>query len=256
MPGMSGLEVLAVLRKDPKLQRLPVIMLTSVDTLTLIEASRSGLQWSAYLTKPIKQRALFETIQSVMSHAKEGGVLPYPEELSTHTLSPDEITHHRGLSVLLVEDNEVNSRLATVILHKAGHKVLPAENGKIALQYLEDQIFDVILMDVQMPVMDGLTATKIIKAHSQWHTIPVVAMTANAMKGDREKCLEAGMDDYVSKPLKKAELIEVIHRVTPKISSSETSEPETPEKNICTPTVYPRCPGSLRKDGHGTGSLS
>ncbi|MFY7907874.1 MAG: ATP-binding protein, partial [Burkholderiaceae bacterium] len=121
------------------------------------------------------------------------------------------------LQVLLVEDNRVNQMLAMRLLEKWGHSVKLAENGQLALQAIErGELFDVVLMDMQMPVMDGLEATGLIRLHEARHglaRLPIVAMTANAMQGDRERCLAAGMDDYISKPINQAELSDKLSRL-------------------------------------------
>ncbi|MGA1199318.1 MAG: response regulator [Candidatus Latescibacterota bacterium] len=121
----------------------------------------------------------------------------------------------KKLQVLLAEDNMVNQKLATRLLERAGHRVILAGNGQEAVEAFDTHVLDLILMDVQMPEMDGFEATRVIRKKEQvTHThIPIIALTANAMKGDREQCLEAGMDDYVSKPIRFDELSEAIARV-------------------------------------------
>lgn len=124
---------------------------------------------------------------------------------------PDEVL---SLRILLAEDNPVNQKLAMRVLEKQGHHVEVVPNGKLALEALEAKPFDLVLMDVQMPEMDGLTATRLLreKENGSNTRIPVVALTANAMKGDREKCLDAGMDSYVSKPIHVVELLNEVAR--------------------------------------------
>jgi CheY-like chemotaxis protein len=123
------------------------------------------------------------------------------------------------LSILLVEDNLINQRLATSLLNKWGHRVTLAENGQQAIdQFAAGARFDLVLMDMQMPVMGGLEATQLIRrleAEGQWPHVRIVAMTANAMQGDREACIEAGMDDYLSKPIKQSELLEKLSNLKP-----------------------------------------
>jgi len=122
------------------------------------------------------------------------------------------------LKVLLVEDNDTNALIAKLMVEKIGHEVTVATNGREALRLLDTSHFDVILMDCQMPEMDGYETTGIIrKAKQTWNRIPIIAMTASAMKGDREKCLEAGMDEYLSKPIKKDEVAQVLNTTTKKI---------------------------------------
>lgn len=120
----------------------------------------------------------------------------------------------RGLHILLAEDNVVNQRLAMRLIEKAGHTVVVAPNGEVALATLQQERFDLVLMDVQMPVMGGYEATVAIRMQEQatGAHMPIIAMTANAMKGDREQCLAAGMDDYLAKPIKANELYAVLAR--------------------------------------------
>jgi two-component system sensor histidine kinase/response regulator len=121
----------------------------------------------------------------------------------------------RNLRVLLVEDNVVNQRVACSLLERQGHAVVVAENGRLALEALESADFDVVLMDVQMPVMDGLTATAAIRKREAGtgRHLPIVALTANALKGDRERCLDAGMDGYVAKPFHFDSLLREVEQV-------------------------------------------
>ncbi|MGQ9502678.1 MAG: response regulator [Anaerolineae bacterium] len=116
------------------------------------------------------------------------------------------------MRVLLAEDNEINRRLAVALLEKAGHQVTCARDGQEVLEKLTQGIFDIILMDVQMPGMDGIEATAAIRANPAWADIPIIAMTAHAMKGDRERLLEAGMDDYISKPVRREALLAALER--------------------------------------------
>ncbi len=219
MPGMSGLEVLHRIRHTPMLQALPAIMLTSVDNLGYV-TNRQHLGWSAYITKPIKQSQLLSVIQDVMDRAAAETQPAQPEPVASHTknVPPPTGPWH----ILLVEDNHINSRLAQVLLKNAGYRVSYAENGKVALEWLAHSACDLILMDVQMPVMDGLEATQIIKNDPRWQHVPVIAMTAHAMKGDRERFLAAGMDDYVTKPIRREELLTTIER---RMNAEETAAP-------------------------------
>jgi CheY-like chemotaxis protein len=137
--------------------------------------------------------------------------------------SPQESKTACSLRILLTEDNIVNQRVALRILEKAGHQVTVAENGRVALKLLDEKPFDLILMDVQMPEMDGFKATALIRAlekHTGRH-IPIIAMTAHAMAGDRERCLAAGMDSYISKPVTASALLELVTQFG-EISSVET----------------------------------
>jgi CheY-like chemotaxis protein len=170
----------------------------------------------AYLPKPIRRSDLIETIKTVLGARREH---IEPKALVTvHSLRES-----RGhLKILLVEDNRVNQLVASRLLEKRGHAVAVANTGKMALEALDQGSFDLVLMDVQMPEMDGLTATQLLRK-SEIGTgkhMPVVAMTAHAMVGDKERCLEAGMDGYVSKPIQITQLFEVIENLLPNSASS------------------------------------
>ncbi len=205
MPGMDGFEALRVIREAPQLQSLVVIMLTSVDSLGKV-ANCPELGWSAYLTKPVKQSQLLDTILEAIgrSAAANKSVQFQPEERRSLPAV--------SLRILLVEDNDLNAHLAKVLLEHAGHRVVPVESGEAALDCLAREDFEMVFMDVQMPGMDGFETTAAIRANPAWAHLPIIAMTAHAMKGDRERCLEAGMNDYVSKPLRMEEVSAAIER--------------------------------------------
>ena len=159
---------------------------------------------AAYLLKPIRQSELREAIARALGATEQEGVLP----LITRFSLQEGRDPSAFLSVLLVEDNAVNQRLAARLLEKRGHRVVVAANGREALAALEKNAFDLVFMDVQMPEMDGLEATAVIRKREQLsgkHQA-VIALTAHAMKGDQERCVAAGMDGYLSKPIRPQEL--------------------------------------------------
>jgi len=173
---------------------------------------------AAYLLKPVKQSELLETMCSLLQKTSPGKTRA--ALLTRHAIRESK----RRLNVLLAEDNPVNQKLATRLLQKMGHSVTVVENGRQALAALEKNEFDVILMDIQMPEMDGLETTAEIRERekSQDGThIPILAMTAHAMAGDRERCLEAGMDGYVSKPVNVQELVEAMENLPTRSQSSD-----------------------------------
>ncbi|MBX3024350.1 response regulator [bacterium] len=209
MPELDGFDVAARARQIPDLLRTPLIMLTSSGQLGDI-ARCHELGIDAYLTKPINPSELQETIMRVLeSRPQPTAAAPAAEP--TGTLAP-----HR-LRILLVEDNLVNQRLAVRVLERMGHHVDVVEDGGGAVRAVAADHFDLVFMDVQMPVMDGFEATTRIRAHERTtgQHVPIVAMTAHAMKGDRERCLEVGMDDYLTKPFDTAALRDVLERVVP-----------------------------------------
>jgi CheY-like chemotaxis protein len=207
MPEMDGFTLVERIQQDPQLANAAVLMLTSSQqTADVVRCRQLGI--AVYLIKPIKPAELQQALLRALG--KEGQTRSKP--------SPPSRTrqNQRALRILLAEDNAVNQKLAVRLLEKWGHMVVVAGNGREALAQIEQQTFDVVLMDVQMPEIDGLEATAIIRAKEQTtHThLPIIAMTAHAMKGDKERCLAAGMDDYVSKPLKTTELQAAVARVS------------------------------------------
>jgi CheY-like chemotaxis protein len=163
---------------------------------------------AAYLLKPIRQSELREAIARVLGAREQKGAIPLITRYSLH----DAREPNSSLRVLLAEDNPVNQRLASRLLEKRGHSVVVAENGLEALAALEKECFDLVFMDVQMPVMDGFEATVAVRRKEGVSGIhlPIVALTAHAMKGDREKCLAVGMDAYLTKPIRPQELDEIL----------------------------------------------
>lgn len=223
MPEFDGFEVAEQIRRDPRLAGASIMMLTSDHQLGDSERCRA-LSIAACLTKPITQSDLFDAVLAALGKRPQlipAAVLTAPEEVETDG---------RSLRILLAEDNLMNQTLALRLLTKRGHNVTVASNGCEALQKLEDagfHGFDVVLMDVQMPEMDGLEATAAIRAREkEFHAhIPIVAMTAHALKGDRERCLAAGMDGYVSKPIRVQTLMEEIERCLQAIPAAPAAEP-------------------------------
>ena len=211
MPGMDGFAVADAIRHDPHLAGSMIVMLTS-SGLRGDAARCRELGIEAYLAKPIRQADLLDTIRRVI------GQQPRAETRRLVTIHSVRESQRR-LRVLVAEDNAVNRLLAVRLLEKRGHEVVVAATGTAALEALESQSFDLVLMDVQMPEMDGLEATIAIRererAGASGQHIPIIAMTANAMVGDKEQCLEAGMDAYVSKPLQVAALFAAIDRLVP-----------------------------------------
>jgi CheY-like chemotaxis protein len=217
MPEMDGLDLIEQVRGNPTHAKLPVLILSS-SGVPQKQQTIEHLRISATLFKPSTQSTLLDA--SVRALAPRDSVSPTAP--ATAVVEPRADT---GLRVLLVEDNDVNRKFAVRVLEKAGWNVEIATNGREAVDAYERTSFDMILMDLQMPVMDGLEATRHIRSleKNRDHRTPIVAMTANAMTGDRERCLDAGMDGYVSKPVRRAVLMEEMDRVRG-IEKSETAE--------------------------------
>ncbi len=224
MPEMDGFTFAELIRKDPALVGGTIMMVTSTGHLGDAARCRE-LGISAYLLKPIFQRDLLEAIANLLKHgSREKAPL-----ITRHTLREG----RNRARVLLVEDNAVNQTLALRLLQKRGYVVSVAGNGREALAVLERENFEVVLMDVQMPEMDGLEATAAIRERelsSGRHT-PIIAMTAHALKGDMERCLSAGMDAYTTKPIRPNELFATIESVLGKSDEPDASEvPQAQEK--------------------------
>ncbi len=206
MPEMDGFSLAAELRRNPDLAAATVMMLSSADRQGDMARCRE-LGVAAYLIKPVRQSVLLDAIMTALGTSLA--------DRTTPTTLDAPATCRRPLAILIAEDNAVNQRLAVKLLEKRGHSVAVAGNGHMVLAALARRQFDVILMDVQMPDMDGFEATAAIREHEQTTGAhqPIVAMTAHAMKGDRERCLAAGMDDYISKPLRAADLYNTVERL-------------------------------------------
>jgi signal transduction histidine kinase/DNA-binding response OmpR family regulator len=209
MPGIDGFDVAEQIQRQTKFNPPDVIMLTSADFVGDAARCRE-LGIRGYLPKPVKRSNLLNLIKVVMgSHERFVESPIFTPDL------PHEIPGR--LKILVAEDNAVNQLLAVRLLEKRGHTVKVAETGKSALAILSEQSFDLVLMDVQMPEIDGLEVTKEIRRLEEktGRHVPIIAMTAHAMVGDKESCLGAGMDDYVAKPLQAKELFAVIDTLLP-----------------------------------------
>jgi two-component system, sensor histidine kinase and response regulator len=236
MPGMDGMELAYRIKTDPTIASTRLILLTSLGLRGEAEQARR-VGFSAYLTKPVRQSRLYDAIATVMSLPEGKDHTPEHETsiVTRHSLEEAEARHRERLSrghVLVAEDNAVNQKVAVRILERLGYRADVAANGLEALEALSLIPYVAVLMDVQMPEMDGLEATREIRRRegSERHT-PIIAMTANAMEGDREKALEAGMDDYVSKPVKPEKLELVLgHWILQRDPSEAGADPTASEE--------------------------
>lgn len=219
MPGKDGIETIKAIQGSAHLSSLPtVVMVTAYGNAEVTHAAQ-GVDVSAFLTKPVTPSSLFEAISLSMGAkidlASRKVVRGGEMEISVQAL--------RGARILLVEDNQMNQELAVELLQSNGMFVTVAENGQEAIDLLADQIFDGVLMDCQMPVMDGYTATRQLRAQDRFHNLPILAMTANAMAGDREKVLAAGMNAHIAKPINIADMLSVMSQwITPAVPLSES----------------------------------
>ena len=215
MPGMDGFDLAARLTEEHLAEQGRMIMLSSGGRRGDAQRCRE-LGIAAFLTKPATPLELRETLARILGSAETDGAAPL---VTRHRLREERHSYR----VLVVEDNLINQKLAGSLLRQWGHEVTIAENGQIAVDLVARHDFDIILMDMQMPVMDGIEATRAIRAHEQGvrHT-PIVAMTANAMASDRARCLEAGMDEHLPKPLRSQILQEMVERFALQREHGET----------------------------------
>ncbi|MDN2717517.1 MULTISPECIES: response regulator [unclassified Janthinobacterium] len=228
MPGMNGLDTLAGIRADAAgIDATPAcIMVTAFHREALLEAARQrDLPFDGVLNKPVSASTLLDQISFVF-----GGVTGQSRKTQRQSSYRDDERALRGAWLLLVEDNEVNQEVAQHILNDAGIRVDIAGNGAIALAKIEENAYDGVLMDCQMPVMDGYQATRKLRQDPRYSNLPVIAMTANAMVGDKEKCLDAGMNDFIAKPIDVAQLFGTLARwiapATPQAMTAVVAQPE------------------------------
>lgn len=225
MPGMDGLSLAEKIHELPGWQELPLVMLTSIGKHGL-DVEKIETHFAAFLNKPAKQSMLFNTLVDVLSSKSK--------KVRYQDSTKSEIDHHLAerlpLRILVAEDNVVNQKLAVTLFQRMGYRADIVANGLEVIDALKRQSYDVIFMDVHMPEMDGLAATQQICQQWQDHRPRIVAMTANAMQGDKEQCLQAGMDDYVSKPIRVNGLVQALERCASalRIQSTNAQAPKEP----------------------------
>jgi len=218
MPEMNGIKTSEIIKKNSKLKKIPkIIMLTAYGREEVVrQAEEVGID--GFLVKPMNPSALLKAIMGVF--VKKQTKKKYKESAEIE-IAEQGIRAIRGATVLLAEDNEINQEIAVELLEDAGLNVTVANNGREALDLAGQSEFDCILMDMQMPEMDGYEATRTLRKEVKYKNLPIIAMTANAMAGDREKCLEAGMNDHVSKPINTRELFGALIKWIPERKTGE-----------------------------------
>ncbi len=215
MPEMDGLTLVETIRKSDTFRDLSIFLLSSADSVASVDRCRE-LNIARRLAKPVALndlwRAMAEEIQGASQPCSETVIEPSaPTDVSRDTGS-------RNLQILLVEDNIINQRVAQTMLQRLGHSVTIAANGLEPIDQFNAVDYDLVLMDVQMPVMGGYEATEIIRRSARGRDALIVAMTANAMQGDRERCLQIGMNDYISKPIKMDQLSRLLDTIPERIA--------------------------------------
>ena len=267
MPDMDGLELARAIKADHVLASVRLILLTSIGRRGDAQAAQEA-GFAAYLTKPVRKGQLETCLTTVMGrHGTDSGPI-HPSLITSHTLK--EAEWGASARVLVADDHGVNQQLAVLMLERLGHRVDVVGNGKEAVEALGRMTYDLILMDCQMPEMDGYEATKVIRneeckmlhdevgrdghssystSHTLYRRIPIIAMTANAMQGDREKCLEAGMDDYISKPIKPEPLAEIVERWLPRKKPHKEAVSRHPNHHeLSSPTGFPTSQDTTPRD--------
>jgi CheY-like chemotaxis protein len=204
MPDLDGIMLTREIRKLRDEQSLPIVLLTSLGRR---EIGAEDLEFAAYLTKPLKPSALYDALAGLFAR----NVISPKADTAKPGIDAG-LGQRHPLRILLAEDNAVNQKLALRILEQMGYRADIASNGIEAIESIERQVYDVILMDVQMPEMDGLDSTRQIRKLISVTQPHIIAMTANAMEGDREMCIAAGMNDYISKPIRVHELVGALLR--------------------------------------------
>ncbi|CAA7614100.1 putative Histidine kinase [Candidatus Terasakiella magnetica] len=236
MPGMDGLEASRLIKADATLSQIPsILMVSAFGREEMVEGSLGG-DLDGFLIKPVNESVLIDTISEMF-----GGAIPTIHAQPLHTPGVG-FPSLAGRRVLLVEDNEINRDLATELLGDLGLSVTIAENGQDGVALIMAQPFDLVLMDIQMPVMDGLTATKLIRADERFRDLPIIAMTAHAMSGDRERSLDAGMNDHVTKPINPGHLTDTLIRWMP---VAPVTAPEAPPAAVKPVTNQDALPDQL-----------
>ena len=213
MPGMNGVETIRRIRTLPNLAQMPrIIMVTAYGREEIMrQAEAVGVRTSAFLLKPVSTSVLLETVMQIMGYELASSGRPADTAAAA---DPGRLAPIRGARVLVVDDNEINRQVVQELLEGPGLKVATAENGREGLRAAAETAFDLVFMDIQMPEMDGLEATRRIRLlpHGGPEELPIVAMTAHAMTADRVKSLEAGMNDHITKPISPAELYDALLR--------------------------------------------
>ena len=217
MPGMDGIQLSQSIKSQyPK---IPIILLNTVNDER--HKQHAGI-FSAVINKPVKQQDLFDTILNELRHKDKS-------ENGASNGTPDNFSEKYPLHILVAEDNPVNQKWIKKILSKIGYECVIAENGKVVLEIVGHEHFDLIFMDVQMPEMDGLEASRMIRVCLETQPV-IIAMTANVMQGDREECIQSGMNDYISKPVELNVLLKILEKWAILIKEKKLSS--IPEKNM------------------------
>jgi two-component system sensor histidine kinase/response regulator len=225
MPGIDGIETARRIKANDVFAKIPAMLMVTANGReeAYLKAEKVGL--NAFLLKPVYASVMYNTLLDILNIQTISGPLTVKRRVWT-----TELDNIQGANILLVDDNSINQEVASEFLKEVGMVVTVASNGRECIEYLQHKIFDLVLMDIQMPVMDGLEATRWIRRHSQFKNLPIIAMTAHAMAGDREKSLAAGMNEHLTKPIDQDALYRILrdwiaekghttHHITPDITA-------------------------------------
>jgi signal transduction histidine kinase/CheY-like chemotaxis protein/HPt (histidine-containing phosphotransfer) domain-containing protein len=236
MPDMDGIEASRRIKNHKRLSKIPPIILVTAygREEVMQQAEKVGLE--GFLLKPVSASMLFDTIMQAFGEA-----VPETSRIAQrHEQEAEALEHIRGANVLLVEDNEINQQVAREILEGAGLNVALANDGQEAVNAVKENEYDAVLMDIQMPVMDGYTATREIRKDGRFKELPIIAMTAHAMAGDEDKSLESGMNGHVAKPIDPDQLFAALHKwIQPSEKRAQVQQPEVPVERIEADKVVP-----------------
>ncbi|MFT7243930.1 MAG: signal transduction histidine kinase/DNA-binding response OmpR family regulator [Candidatus Azotimanducaceae bacterium] len=230
MPGMDGVATTQAIHADENLNEIPTVIMVTAYGRDEATRAAEGIDFAGFLTKPVTPSSLLDAIMLAMGQA----VTTTTRKASNQGVASSDIEKLRGAKILLVEDNEINQELAMALLTMNGIHVEAVDNGQEALDILATQEFDGVLMDCQMPVMDGYTATRKLREQSRFESLPILAMTANAMAGDREKAMDAGMNEHISKPINVNDMFHMMAKwivpaqPEPMVIQEQTEEIEVP----------------------------
>ncbi|WP_328987355.1 PAS domain S-box protein [Thiorhodovibrio winogradskyi] len=208
MPDMDGIETARSIQNDQLIAHAPTVIMVTAYGRDQAQRAADGLELAGFLTKPVTPSSLLDAILIAMGRE----AISDTREANSEGTAAEALIKLRGAHILLVEDNAINQELALELLTTNGMTAAVANNGQEALELLRQQGFDGVLMDCQMPIMDGYQATRAIRENPQWRDLPVLAMTANVMAGDREKAIAAGMNDHIGKPVKVREMLATMAR--------------------------------------------
>ncbi len=231
MPGddgqsINGMETIRRIRQQLGDEEMPTIVMVSAWERDAVLQEAHDILPDGFITKPVTQSSIVDALLNTFAEhlSASSAAKPAPAAFATNAL--------QGLRLLVVEDNAINQQIAKELLTREGCLVTLADNGREALDILARETFDIVLMDIQMPEMDGYTATREIRKHKAWNALPVIAMTAHAMAEERQRCLDCGMNDHVSKPIDIRELVQTLSRYLPQSNNDDHVQPPANKHDV------------------------